>query len=90
MLWQFGDFGDSVPVGVNAEIVTDGTNGYLAETKAEWFEKLSLLIEDENLRERLGRKGRESIQDKFTIEANAEKFVEIFLSNSKSQTIDEN
>lgn len=78
------------PVGVNAEIVTDGTNGYLAGTEEVWFEKLSLLIEDENLRERLGRKGRESIQDKFTIEANAAKFVEIILSNSKSQTTDEN
>ncbi|MCH8954932.1 glycosyltransferase family 4 protein [candidate division KSB1 bacterium] len=77
------------PVGVNAEIVTDGTNGYLADTKEAWFEKLSLLIKDENLRERLGRKGRESIQDKFTVEANAAKFVEIILSNSKSQTINE-
>jgi len=77
------------PVGVNAEIVTDGTNGYLADAKDEWFEKLSLLIEDKNLRERLGRKGRESIQDKFTVEANAAKFVKIILSNSKSQTINE-
>jgi len=59
----------------------------LAVAKDEWLKKLSLLIEDENLRERFGRKGRESIQNKFTIEANAAKFVEIILSNSKSQTI---
>ena len=74
-------------VGINSEIVHDGTNGYLAETEAEWFEKLSLLIEDENLRERLGRKGRESIRDKFTVEANAAKFVKIILSNSKSERV---
>ena len=48
-----------------------------------------MTIEDENLRKRLGRKGRESIQDKFTVEANAVKFVKIILSNSKSQTINE-
>ena len=75
------------PIGINLEIVQNGTNGYLAETKAEWFEKLSLLIEDENLRERLGRKGRESIRDKFTVEANAAKFVKIILSNSKSERV---
>ena len=74
------------PIGVNAEIVTDGTNGYLADAKAEWFEKLSLLIEDENLRERLGRNGRESIRDKFTVEANAAKFVEVILSNSNPKS----
>jgi len=77
------------PIGINSEIVHDGTNGYLAVAKDEWLKKLSLLIEDENLRERLGRKGRESIQNKFTIEANAAKFVKIILSNSKSQTINE-
>ena len=73
------------PVGVNAEFVQDGINGYLADTKAEWFKKLLLLIEDETLRKKLGRKGRESIQDKFTIEANAAKFVEIISSTSNSK-----
>ena len=71
------------PIGINLEIVQDGTNGYWAGTKNEWLKKLSLLIENEDLRKRLGRKGRDSIQDKFTVEANAEKFVKIILSNAK-------
>ena len=68
------------PVGINNEIVADGTNGYLADTNDDWFKKLSLLIENETLRERLGKKGRESIKDKFTVEANAAKFIEIIKS----------
>ncbi len=88
-LIQYMGVGEPVvcsPIGINLEIVQDGTNGYLAETEAGWFEKLSLLIEDENLRERLGRKGRESIRDKFTVEANAAKFVKIILSNSNPKS----
>ncbi|MFQ5768972.1 MAG: glycosyltransferase family 4 protein [bacterium] len=69
------------PVGINAEIVQDGINGYLANTKSEWLNKLSLLIENENLREKIGKKGRESIQDKFTIDANASKFIQAIKKN---------
>ncbi|MFQ5707895.1 MAG: glycosyltransferase family 4 protein [bacterium] len=65
------------PVGVNSEIVQDGINGFLAETENEWLEKLSLLLENEEIREKVGKKGRESIQDKFTIEGNAAKFVQV-------------
>lgn len=71
------------PVGINAEIVQDGINGYLTNTRKEWFKKLSLLIENEHLREKIGRKGRESIHDKFTIEANVKTFVQVIKNNYK-------
>jgi len=69
------------PVGVNAEIVQDGINGFLANTKEEWIEKLSLLIENESLREIIGRRGRETIKDKYTIEVNAPKFIQVIKRN---------
>ena len=45
-----------VASGVNVDIVEDGKNGYLAETEEEWLEKLSILIESENLRIEIGKK----------------------------------
>jgi len=69
------------PVGINTEIVCDGINGFLAGTKDEWFEKLSYLTQNRNVREKIGKKGRESIIHKYTIEANASKFIQVIKSN---------
>jgi glycosyltransferase involved in cell wall biosynthesis len=65
------------PVGINSTIVQDGQNGFLANSAEEWFDKLSLLIKDEVLREKFGKRGRESIQSDYTIESNACKFKKI-------------
>lgn len=46
------------PIGINSEIVNHGRNGFLAETKEEWFRYLSLLINDRQLRKELGNAGR--------------------------------
>lgn len=46
------------PVGITEEVVEDGVTGFLAETEGQWFDRLSLLIEDRGLRERMGRAGR--------------------------------
>jgi glycosyltransferase involved in cell wall biosynthesis len=47
------------PVGTNAEYVLDGTTGYLAKEETDWFERLAHLVEDGELRARMGRAGRE-------------------------------
>ncbi len=46
------------PVGTNAEYVLEGTTGYLAREADEWFERLARLIEDGELRCRMGRTGQ--------------------------------
>ncbi|HSG68795.1 MAG TPA: glycosyltransferase family 4 protein [Planctomycetaceae bacterium] len=58
------------PVGVNATIVTHGTDGFLAATDDEWFESLQCLIESEELRRNLGAAGRVTAAEKYSVEAN--------------------
>ncbi len=57
------------PVGVNTEIIQDGVNGMLAKDEKEWIEKLSLLLEDPALRERLGRAGRKTVEERYSVKA---------------------
>ncbi len=66
------------PVGVNTEIIQDGVNGFLATTDQEWFDKLSLLIESKELRERVGKAGRKTVVDKYSVEANKQKYLDLF------------
>ncbi|PLX02167.1 MAG: glycosyl transferase family 1, partial [Marinilabiliales bacterium] len=49
------------PVGVNTEIIEDGVNGFLPSGTDEWVEKLSLLIENDNLRQSIGKNGRDTV-----------------------------
>jgi glycosyltransferase involved in cell wall biosynthesis len=55
------------PVGVNQEIIKDGENGFLAATEKDWLQKLALLAHDEKLRRKLGRKGRETIENRYSL-----------------------
>ncbi|MCX5867409.1 MAG: glycosyltransferase family 4 protein [Proteobacteria bacterium] len=68
------------PVGVNAEIVRDGQNGFWARNPAEWVEKLSILCQNEELRRGFGMKGRETVEKSFSLSAWAPKLDEIYQS----------
>ncbi len=57
------------PVGINKDLVKDGVNGYWAMSEEEWEEKLSLLIENSDLRERMGREGRKRVLESYTYQA---------------------
>lgn len=60
-------------VGANVEILKDGVNGFLARGEDEWVEKLSALIEDKQLRQRIGREGRKTVEQKYSVKANGPK-----------------
>ncbi len=64
------------PVGVNTEIIQDNENGFLADTEEEWLEKLIVLIENPKLREEIGKSGRKTIEDKYSIDANIDKYLD--------------
>ncbi len=64
------------PVGINRDVVEDGKNGFWAETKSEWIDKLSTLIEDRELRQRMGKAGRREIMDHYTVQTCAPRLIE--------------
>ncbi len=68
------------PVGVNREIIRDGVNGFLARNEKEWEEKLTLLVADERLREKFGREGRKTVEEKYSLSTWKEKMFEIIIS----------
>lgn len=66
------------PVGVNTEIVQNNVNGLLADTQEEWLAALEKLIDDKELREQLGKRGRQTVIEKYSVEANKEKYLTVF------------
>ena len=65
------------PVGINKDLVEDGTNGYWAMTPEEWEKKLSILIENSELREQMGREGRRRVLENYTYQACAPRLFSI-------------
>ena len=53
-------------VGENAYVIDDGVNGLLAGSAAEWTMKLRSVIADPGLRADLGRRGRKTVEDRYS------------------------
>lgn len=59
----------TVTSSINGEaenIIVDGENGFLANNESDWYYKLSLLIDDAELRKNMGIKGRNTVTQKFS------------------------
>jgi glycosyltransferase involved in cell wall biosynthesis len=65
------------PVGLNQDLVKDGVNGFYAMAPEEWEEKLSILIEDSSVREKMGREGRNRVLGHYTLQACAPRLFSI-------------
>jgi len=65
------------PVGINRDLVEDGVNGFWARTPEEWENKISNLIEDSLLREKMGREGRMRVLEKYTVQSCAPRLFSI-------------
>ncbi len=68
------------PVGMNKDVVQDGVNGFLAADEKEWIEKLSLLIDNTELRKRLGKEGRKTVEENFSVQALESRYLQIINS----------
>jgi len=68
------------PVGVNSTIIQDGVNGYLADGRSEWIEKLKMLISSSELRKSIGKAGRKTVEEKYSAISQVPRVLEVFQS----------
>lgn len=65
------------PVGVNTSIIRNGENGFLADKNEEWVAILCDLIEHPEKRAAIGRAGRETVEQHYSVTANAPKYLQL-------------
>ncbi len=66
------------PVGVNTEIIQQGENGFLASTTSEWVDCISKLIESPELRLKMGKAARQTVLEKYSVEAQKQRYLDCF------------
>lgn len=74
------------PVGINRDLVEDGVNGFYAMTPEQWEEKLSILIEDSALREKMGLEGRKRVLSRYTLQTCGPRLLSILEQVAKGES----
>lgn len=70
-------------VGVSSEIIQNGLNGFVPQNEEQWFETLCLLIENKNIREKIGSEGRKTVISKYSVLSQQEKLVQLLRTTNK-------
>lgn len=70
------------PVGANNDIIEAGVNGFLCDDMLEWKARLTQLILDPSLRQRMGAAGRQRVEDRFSLKVHAPRLIELLKSLS--------
>lgn len=66
------------PVGVNSQIVDPGHNGYLCASPSDWCLNIEKLIKQPELRNILGKNGRQTVEKFYSVGSNKANFLELF------------
>ncbi|HEV2707724.1 MAG TPA: glycosyltransferase family 4 protein [Pyrinomonadaceae bacterium] len=67
-------------IGSNLEIVEDGVNGFLARDDDEWHARLLTLLEDADLRRRMGAAARRTVEERFSLTGQIDFMENVFRS----------
>lgn len=67
------------PVGVNAQIVREGENGFLADGPLDWEIKLSQLLESSPLRSSMGMAGRVRVEQVYCVQQVAPRLTQMLI-----------
>jgi len=62
--------GIAAPVGVNSEIIDQNRNGFVAQETEEWVTALRALLNSPTLRQQMGVRGRQTVAERYSIQAN--------------------
>jgi len=65
------------PVGINCSMVTEGENGFLAETDDEWFRALERLYLDSGLRIQMAANNRRKVESEYNYAKNCRKYIDL-------------
>ena len=65
-------------MGSNSEVIKDGENGFLVETRDEWHDKLRSLILDPDTRARMGKAARQTVLENYSLKAQMPRLVNVF------------
>jgi glycosyltransferase involved in cell wall biosynthesis len=77
------------PVGMNVDVVQHGVNGFLASSDEQWFQALSELLSNPQLRQSMGRVGRTLVEEQYCLQIAAPRLQSLFeqiISKRKSIT----
>lgn len=66
------------PVGVNQQIIDEGRNGFLCSSPEEWHATLKRLLLNRNRRREVGLHGRDKIVRHFSVQSQAQQFLDLF------------
>jgi len=66
------------PVGVNCKIIEHGVNGFLANSRDEWYSNLKILLDDFELQRQFGFNGRKSVEKDYCVQVQAPRLVQMF------------
>lgn len=68
------------PVGANVDVVAHGKNGFHVCAPDQWVELLECVLTDTNLRSRLGREARRTVEERFSAEVQTPRVSQILRS----------
>lgn len=69
-------------IGMNLEVVSHGENGYLVNNEKEWMQYLETLIQNRSNIKQMGAKGREIVEDKYSLEGSYKCFLKAILNTN--------
>lgn len=72
------------PVGVNADIVEHGVNGFLASSAKEWHVALQTLVRNPDLRRLMGQAGREKVERSYCLDVQGPRVVDLLTGLARS------
>lgn len=72
------------PVGMNNDVIIHSLNGFLAEDEDDWIYYLLILINNKDLRNKMGNSGSELVKSKYTYEINSDSLIKILTESMQS------